>query len=314
MTRRMIDVVIPAYNEEECIPELCRRLAEVFDLEEQYEFTCYIVENGSSDRTWQLLKEAGDADPRFVGVQLSRNFGADGGLTAGLSLVAGDAVVLMTADLQDPPECIREFLREWEKGFENVYGIVTDRGKISPVRRMNSRLFYKALSWLTDDAIPPNASDFRLLDRRAYEALRALPERSRFMRGLAAWVGFSAIGVPINRAPRFGGESKASTAEVMKVASRGVFANSTKPLRLITVSGILMSIFAVLSIVALALLWVVRGVPFAGFGSLVAISLLVFGILAFMIGVVSEYVGLIYEEVKQRPSFIIREVRDPRQQ
>jgi glycosyltransferase involved in cell wall biosynthesis len=310
--RKSVAVVIPAYNEEGCIVELCQRLARVFDEETSYSFVCYLVENGSRDDTWKLVTDAAVQDSRFVGIQLSRNFGADGGMTAGLTYVSEDAVVLMTADLQDPPEFIGPFLREWERGFENVYGIVTERRGTGPVRTFNSKLFYWVLSRLTDDSIPRNASDFRLLDRRAYEALRALPERGRFIRGLSAWVGFSAIGVEVSRPERFAGESKATTAEVFKVASRGIFANSTKPLRLITLSGLFLSVVSLTSIFILALLWIIRGVPFAGFGTLVALSLLVFGILSLMIGIVSEYVGLIYEEVKQRPNFIVRDVLDVR--
>jgi polyisoprenyl-phosphate glycosyltransferase len=304
---RTVAIVIPAYNEEACIPELVRRLRRVFESEKKFDFRCYLVENGSEDTTWELIQAIAESDPRFIGIQLSRNFGADGGITAGLSRVTEDAAVLMTADLQDPPECIPLFLREWEKGIENVYGVVLDRGGTGRIRRVNSRIFYKILTSLAEYKIPENASDFRLLDRRAYEAVRDLPERARFMRGLSAWVGFSSIGIPVSRPERFGGESKATTAEVMKVASRGVLSNTTKPLRLITVSGIVMSLTSVALLVFLTVLWIVRGVPFAGFGTLVAISLLVFGVLAFMLGVVSEYVGLIYEEVKQRPSFIVKQ-------
>jgi len=306
--RKSIAIVIPAYNEQECVVELCSRLANVFDSESSYNFRCFIVENGSVDETWNLIREVQSRDSRFVGVQLSRNFGADGGITAGLSQVTEDAVVLMTADLQDPPESIPQFIRQWERGIENVYGVITKRGGTSPIRKFNSKVFYRVLSLVTENSIPENASDFRLLDRRAYEAVRAMPERARFIRGLSAWVGFSTIGIPVERPERFGGESKASTSEVMKVASRGVLSNTTKPLRFITISGLLLSLCSVGLIIVLAVLWITRGVPFAGFGTIVALSLLIFGILTCMIGVVSEYVGLIYEEVKQRPVFIIRQV------
>lgn len=312
LMRKSVAIVIPAYNEEGCIEELQRRLTNVFNEASEYDFTCYLVDNGSSDSTWSLIQKSVTDDPRFVGIQLSRNFGTDGGITAGLNYVEQDAVVMMTADLQDPPEVIHDFLQAWEDGYENIYGIVTERAGTGLIRRMNSQAFYWVVDKLTQNAIPRNASDFRLLDRRAYQAVRAMPERGRFLRGMSAWVGFQALGIPVDRPKRFAGESKATTAEVLKVASRGVFSNSTKPLRLITISGLLLCLFSFASIVVLALLWIVRGVPFAGFGSLISLSLLAFGILALMIGIVAEYVGLIYEEVKQRPNFIVRDVMEGR--
>ena len=305
--RRLVSVVIPAYNETECVDELARRLAQVFDQESSYDWECVIVENGSADDTWDKLLAIHAKDDRFKILRLSRNFRMDGGLTAGLEYVSGDACVFMTADLQDPPELIHEFLRKWEEGYENVYGIVTERQGTGPVRDFNSRAFYWLAGKLTDDRIPKNASDFRLMDRRVYEAVRSMRERNRFVRGLVAWVGYRSVGIPMQRPPRFGGESNAHTLKVLELAFKGIFAHSYVPLRLITVSGFVASGIAVVAMVVLATLWFTAGVPFAGFGTIVALILLVFGVLALMIGVVSEYVGLIYEEVKQRPNFLVRE-------
>ena len=304
---KSVAIVTPAFDEEECLAELARRLRDIFASEASYNFRCIIVENGSTDRSWQLIKGITEEDPRFVGVRLSRNFGADGGITAGLEYVVEDAAVIMTADLQDPPEMIPQFLRAWEEGYENVYGVITSRRGVGLLRRLNSRLFYWLAARATDNVIPQNASDFRLLDRRAYEAVRDMRERSRMMRGLAAWIGFRSLGLPMERPERFAGASKASSKTVIRLAANGIFSNSTKPLRFITWSGILLSALAVVAIIVLTLLWVARGVPFAGFGTLVSISLLAFGLLALMIGVVAEYVGLIFEEVRRRPTFIVRE-------
>ncbi len=301
----LISVVVPAYNETECIDELARRLAAVFDTESSFRWECVIVENGSADDTWQKLQAIHAIDGRFKIVRLARNFGMDGGLTAGLAHVSGDACVFMTADLQDPPELIPTFLREWEQGYQNVYGVVTERRGTGLIRRFNSQAFYWLAAKLTDDRLPRNASDFRLLDRKAYEAVRSMDERNRFMRGLAAWVGFRSIGIPIVRPPRFGGSSKAYTFRVLDLAFKGIFAHSYVPLRLITVTGMIAVPIAAILILVLAAVWIFFGVPFAGFGTLVSLMLLFFGILAFMIGIVSEYVGLIYEEVKQRPNFIV---------
>jgi dolichol-phosphate mannosyltransferase len=307
MSKRLISLIIPAYNEEDCVDELARRLSKVFDTEPQYEFEAIIVENGSIDSTWQKLQLISEVDSRFKVLKLSRNFRMDGGLTAGLDYVKGDACILMTADLQDPPELISTFLRKWEEGYENIYGIVTKREGTGPIRTMNSKLFYWLAGKLTDGQIPRNASDFRLVDKKVYQAVRGMTERNRFVRGLFAWAGFKSIGIPMARPPRFGGVSNAHTFKVLDLAFKGIFAHSYKPLRMITVFGFVLSAISFISIVPLFFLWVFVGVPFAGFGTLVGLFLLVFGIVSLMLGVLSEYVGLIYEEVKARPNYLVSE-------
>ena len=305
--RKLINVVIPAYNEEDCVEELAKRLAAVYDEESEYDFETIIIENGSIDSTWEKLEVIAKSDSRFKIVKLSRNFRMDGGLTAGLSFCKGDAAVLMTADLQDPPELISKFIRKWEEGFENVYGIVTKREGTGPIRKFNSGAFYWLADRLTDGRIPRNASDFRLLDKRAYEAVRSMDERNRFVRGLAAWVGFRSIGIDMERPPRFGGVSNAHTFKVLDLAFKGIFAHSYVPLRLITLTGAAVFGASILTLIGLAIKWIAFGVPFSGFGTIVALLLAAFGLLSLMIGIVSEYVGLIYEEVKRRPNFVVSE-------
>ena len=304
--RKLISVVIPAFNEEANIQQLSERLAAVFDEESKYDFEAIIVENGSIDKTFEQSVAARERDPRFKVLQLSRNFRMDGGLTAGLSSASGDAAVLMAADLQDPPELIHEFLRKWEEGYEIVYQIVTDRQGTGPIRRMNSQLFYWVAGIMTDGRIPRNVSDFRLVDRKVYETVNVMQERNRFVRGLFAWVGFSAVGVEADRAPRTGGVSGAHTFGVIDLAFKGIFAHSYKPLRLISLFGLTLSALSFLAIIVFAIRFLVDGVPFAGFGTIVCLFLLMFGFLFTMLGIVSEYVGLIYEEVKQRPNFVVR--------
>ena len=303
--RKSIALIIPAYNEQDCVDELTTRLAKVFDAESGYDFECVIVENGSIDATMQKLEVIAKRDTRFKVLQLARNFRMDGGLTAGLSVVDADAVVLMTADLQDPPEFIPHFIRKWEEGYENVYGVVTKRKGTGPLRTFNSKAFYWLARRLTDNSIPSNASDFRLIDRKVYEAVRGMEERNRFVRGLVSWVGFKSIGVPMEREPRFAGVSNAHTFKVLDLAFKGIFAHSYKPLRLITISGFVLSGVAAIALVVLAIKFFVYGVPFNGFGTLIGVMLVGFGILTTLLGVIGEYVGLIYEEVKQRPNFII---------
>lgn len=309
MTRKLISVIVPAYNESDCIEELVTRLGALFERESSYDWEIIIVENGSTDDTWSLLQAIHNKDQRFKIARLARNFGMDGGLTAGLSFARGDACILMTADLQDPPEMIPQFLRMWEQGYENVYGVVTKRNGTGPLRTFNSKAFYWLAAKLTGGRIPTNASDFRLLDRKAYEAVRSMEERNRFVRGLAAWVGFESIGIPMERPPRFGGQSKAYSFKVIELALKGIFAHSYVPLRIITLLGVTFSITSFLMLTVLIIVWLTRGVPFAGFGTIVTLVVFLFGVVVFMIGIVSEYVGLIYEEVKARPNFIVSTTR-----
>lgn len=304
---RAIDIVVPLFNEEGCVDELVRRLRAQMDALSRYAWRAILVDNGSRDATWSLVQGACSDDPRFVSIRLSRNFGMDGALTAGLSLTDADAVVMMAGDLQDPPEVIPRFIEAWETGAANVYAEVQRRRGTGPVRRLTSWTFYRIANLMTGGRIPRNASDFRLLDRSLYEAVRGMRERSRFVRGLVAWAGFPTTAIPIERPPRFAGESKAYSLPMLGMAFRAIFAHSNFPLRLITLFGLLSSVVSVIALGINAFVAVFYGVPFAGFGTLVSLLLLALGVLTLMLGVIAEYVGLIYEEVKQRPNFIIRD-------
>ncbi len=307
--RKLISVVVPAYNESECIKELARRLAAVFDRERQYGFEVLIVENGSTDDTYDRLVEIREADPRFKIIRLARNFRMDGGLTAGMAYARGDAVVLMTADLQDPPEVIPEFIRKWEAGYDHVHGVVTERQGTGPIRRLNSQLFYLVANKLTGNRIPRNVSDFRLVDRKVYDTINRMPERNRFVRGLFAWAGFKTIGVEHPREPRYAGESKASTLKVFDLATKGILAHSYVPLKLASFLGVMLAGLSFVSLGAFTARAFLVGVPFPGFGTIVSLLLLLFGFLFCLLGVIGEYIALIYEEVKQRPNFVISETQ-----
>jgi dolichol-phosphate mannosyltransferase len=307
-TRRKITVVTSAYNESDCIDELVRQLRAVFDALPQYDFDVIAVENGSEDDTFERLVEVQRRDTRFHIVQLARNFGFDGGLTAGLALATGDAVVLMAADLQDPPELIPQFVARWEEGYDNVYGIVGARRGAKTLRRANSHAFYWIIGKLAEQPIPANARDFRLLDRRAYEQLQRMNEHNRFVRGLAAWSGFRSIGVPFDEPARFAGESKGSSRGLGEFAVRAIFANSLTPLRMMSEAGTLLVLGSGLALIALMIYWLVSGVPFPGFGTIIATMVLIFGVLASLLSILGVYVGLIYEEVRGRPSFVVRQI------
>lgn len=305
--KRLISVIIPAYNERDNVDELSRRLRAVFAENPQYDFEVIVVENGSYDDTFEKLRAIHEVDSRFKIVQLARNFRMDGGLTAGLRYARGDAAVLMTADLQDPPELISQFIRKWEDGYENVYGIVVRRHGTGVVRRLNSQLFYYIANLMTGGMIPRNVSDFRLIDRKVYNAINSMRERNRFLRGLFAWVGYRSIGIRHERPPRVAGISGAHSFKVIELALKGIFAHSYVPLKLINIVGLALSALSFTSLIGLTIRAVFWGVPFPGFGTIVAVMLLMFGILFTMLGVLAEYIGLIYEEVKQRPNFIVRQ-------
>ncbi|MEI8024643.1 MAG: glycosyltransferase family 2 protein, partial [Actinomycetota bacterium] len=307
-SKKLISIVIPAYNEEDCVNELARQLTKVMDKLKKYQFEVLIVENGSRDKTWSLLQKIAATDKRFKPIRLSRNFGMDGGVTAGLELATGDACVIMTADLQDPPELIIEFAKKWEEGFENIYMIVEKRETSGFFRRINSRMFYFVADRLTGGLIPKGVSDFRLVDRKVYEAVRSMNESNRFVRGLFAWVGFKSFGISRPRPARFGGESKAKLTTVLRLAKHGILSFSDVPLRFITWFGIGCSGIALGTMVIFAILKFIIGTPFAGFATIVTIILFFFGLLSFMIGILAEYVAMIHSEVKNRPNFIIAEV------
>jgi dolichol-phosphate mannosyltransferase len=299
--------VIPAYNEEDCIEELTSRLDSLIQKENNYMWEVFIVENGSTDSTWDKLKNVTATNSNFKVIKLSRNFRMDGGLTAGLEYIKGDACVLMTADLQDPPEMISEFLRKWEEGYENIYAVIKKRTGTNLIRRINSKLFYFVAAKLSGNSLPENASDFRLVDRKVYEAVKQMTEKNRFIRGLFAWAGFKSIGLPMERPPRFAGVSNASTGKVIDLALKGIFSHSYKPLRFISLTGLVVSVVSIISLIPLSWYWIVAGVPFAGFGTVAALIIGTFGFQVLMMGVMSEYIALIYEESKNRPNFIVSE-------
>jgi polyisoprenyl-phosphate glycosyltransferase len=303
--KKLISIVVPAYNEEGGIGELARQLKAVFEENAAYDFEVIVVENGSTDRTFERLFEINRQDPRFKIVQLSRNFRMDGGITAGLKFARGDAAVIMTANLQDKPSIITEFIKKWEEGYENVYGVVTKRPGKSLTRRLSSQLFYMVMNWLTDKSIPKNVSDFRLVDRKVYQAVNSMDERNRLMRGIFAWTGFRSIGVEYERAPRFAGRSHAAFFKVLQLAIQGIFAFSYVPIKFIVFLGFLISGCSIAYLFYTVVKVFVKGVPFPGYGTIASLILLMFGLMFFCLGVLGQYIAQIYEEVKARPNYIV---------
>jgi dolichol-phosphate mannosyltransferase len=299
-------IVVPAYNEENTLAEFYARLAKVLQsLDGGSEIL--FVNDGSTDETEKILQQLHHKDPRVRILHLSRNFGHQVAITAGIDLAQGRACLIMDADLQDPPEVIPEMIRLWHAGFEVVYGLRKKRLGESRFKLATASLFYKALKRLAHIEIPQNVGDFRLLDRKVVDALKTLPERNRFVRGLVSWVGFRQTDLLYERDGRFAGETKYPFLKMLKFALDGITSFSATPLRLATWMGLLCSFASFLLI-----LWVIGAKLFTdrtvlGWASLMVVVLLIGGVQLLTIGILGEYIGRIFDEAKQRPLYLIRE-------
>lgn len=305
-----LDIITSAYNEEECLPELFRRIKDVMTTESKYDFRLIVIDNGSIDKTWEIISQESEKNTKVVGIRMSRNFSLDAAFTCGLDYATADVAVIMTSDLQDPPEAIPKLLRKSEEGYDQVLAKILKRESVPVLRRLLSKIFYKIANAMTAGMLPESVSDFRLVNKRTYSAIRGLRESHRFLRGLGAWVGFRTSHIEIERPPRFAGESKwlgMSFFRVVGVASKSILAYSAQPLAWVSILGLSMSIFSIFGLFLLAIFWIVFGVPFAGFGSLVGVVVLGFSLTMFSIGILAQYLGLIYEEVKHRPLYLVRE-------
>jgi glycosyltransferase involved in cell wall biosynthesis len=303
---KLISVVVPAFNEEACVDELAARLRTVADnLSAEYAFEFIIVENGSMDMTYAHLLAIRQADSRFKIIRFSRNFGMEGAVTAGLRKARGDAAVIMCADLQDPPEMIEQFLTHLEQGYDNIYGQITKRSDEGWLRQRLTHVFYALLHRANGGKVPKGVSDFRMVSKRMYTVLNALPERHRMLRAMWGWIGFKSIGVGYERPPRHGGKSTYALFRNIYFALHGIAASTTTPLKLIPMAGLTLSALSFISLIAMAVSWIVGGVPFNGFGTIVALQLGLFGLLFLLLGVLSEYVGMIFEEVRARPMYVL---------
>ena len=304
--RKLISVAIPVYNEEKNLSELARRLQNVFDsLKDQYNFEVVFCENGSSDTSYSLLQQLRASDSRFKIVRLVRNFYMEGGMMAALAEVKGDACVVMSSDLQDPPEMIPEFIKKWEEGYENVYTVITKRHGEGILRRGAAQAFYWLIDKISSHPVPRNASDFRLVSKAAYSAFNAMPERVKLIRTVWGWLGFKSFGIEYERPARVAGKSSFNPFVTAPYAVRAIFGTSFSPLRLIPIFGLFLSLASFLGILGIAVFVIIFGVPFPGFGTLMAVNLLLFGFVFLFMGILSEYVGMIFEEVRHRPLYLI---------
>lgn len=304
-----ISVVVPLLDEQENLAELHRRLTAVLDATGATA-EILLIDDGSRDNTPLLMEALASRDPRVVPVHLSRNFGHQAAVTAGIDRARGNAVVVMDADLQDPPELIPDLVATWRDGYDVVYAVRRKRAEIWP-KRLAYWAFYRLLAKLGDHDIPQDAGDFCLMDRRVVDAMIALPERVRFVRGLRAFVGFRQIGLPYDRPQRSAGESKYTLAKLMRLAVDGLVSFSSRPLRVVTYLGLTTATIALVLTT-----WVVvdavssRTAP-RGWASLIIVVLFMGSVQLLSLGVLGEYLRLIFLESKGRPSYIVREPREP---
>jgi glycosyltransferase involved in cell wall biosynthesis len=303
---RRLSLVIPMHNEEPVLAALFARLdATVAKLGLKLEIVC--VDDGSRDATLELLRARAGQDRRLRVLSLSRNFGKEAALTAGLEAATGDMVVPLDADLQDPPELIGEFVVLWEQGYDVVYGVRSDRTSDTAMKRTTASLFYRLFNMMSDYPIPASTGDFRLMDRRVVEALRQLPERNRFMKGLFAWVGFRQVGVPYVRPARLAGETAWGYRKLFRFAVDGVTAFTTLPLRIWTLVGIGAAIAALLTGLGLIIRVLIVGRDVPGYASLMVVVLFAFALQMIALGVMGEYIGRMYQEVKGRPTYLVKD-------
>ena len=301
-----LSVIVPAFNEGENIDAIVEKLVPVLEATVS-SFEILFIDDGSSDDTFARIRRLAAGEPRIRAIRFSRNFGKEIALAAGLEHADGQAVVIIDADLQHPPEVLASFVARWREGYEMVYGQRVDRTTDGPLRRWMTEHFYTLFEKFGEIPLPPGAGDFRLMDRKVVEALRRLPERARFSKGLYAWVGFKSIGVPFEVQERLHGSSKWGMGKLTRFAFDGLSSFSTLPLRLATYCGIGISIFAITYAITIVLRTLIWGSDVPGFPTLVVAVSFFSGIQLIFLGVIGEYIGRIFAEVKRRPLYLIAE-------
>jgi polyisoprenyl-phosphate glycosyltransferase len=307
MANKLLSIVVPVYNEQEVIDETYRRLSEVFKdyfMDVEYIF----INDGSKDDTYFKLKEIASGNKEVRVINFARNFGHQIAITAGMDYAKGDAVVIIDADLQDPPEVILQMVDKWEEGYEVVYGKRLQRAGETFFKKFTAKTFYRFLDSMTDVKLPVDVGDFRLIDRKVCDAMKCLPERSRYVRGLVSWVGFKQTSVEYQREKRFAGETKYPLKKMLKLAGDGIFSFSYKPLKLATFVGMLVSVFSFIYLVVVLVQKFIKNDVVSGWASSIAVTLFLNGVMLIVIGIMGEYVGRIYEEVKARPLYIVGEL------
>ncbi len=307
MKKTVISVVVPLYNEEEVVQESYKRLKGVLEsLQEPYELI--FVNDGSRDATPAIVRSICSSDPSVRFIDFARNFGHQTAITAGMEHASGEAVIVIDADLQDPPEVIPEMIAKWREGYDVVYGKRIERKGETFFKRFTSAVFYRLLKSLTDVDIPVDTGDFRLIDRKVCDALKGIKERNRYVRGIISWLGFKQTGVEFVREKRFAGETKYPLKKMLRFAFDAITSFSFKPLKLASYVGVTVSLggFAYLMVVLYLKLFTNHTVT--GWASVMAVSLFFNGVVLMMLGIIGEYIGRIYDEAKARPLYVVREM------
>ena len=304
---KTISILIPAYNEAPVLDQLMVRLANLANETKNYDFEFLFVNDGSKDATLSMIKEYAEKDPRVSYINLSRNFGKEIGMIAGLDHVTGDATVVIDADLQDPPELIPEMIKLWEEGYDDVYAKRKSRDGESWLKKFTSKMYYKTLQSITRIPIQEDTGDFRLLDRRVVEALKEFRESQRNTKAMFSWVGFHKKEILYDRDPRAAGETKWNYVKLIELAIDGITSFTTAPLRIATYSGIIVSALAFIYLLILVIRTIFFGTDLAGYPSMMAVILFLGGVQLLSLGIIGEYVGRIFNETKQRPLYLIEE-------
>ena len=303
----LLSIVVPAYNEEAVLRESIHRIQSVAALlkEKNLDTEVIFINDGSADKTLEILLDAQKNYPNLRVINFARNFGHQIAATAGMDAANGNAVVLMDCDLQDPPEVVLQMVDLWRGGYDVVYATRKSRAGETPFKKATAALFYRILNLLSDTAIPLDTGDFRLMDRKVIDSLNAMPERERFLRGMVSWVGFKQISLPYERAERFAGTSKYPFKKMFAFALSGILSFSIKPLKLASMLGIASSMIALLGLVYALYSKFVTGSVISGWTSLILSVIFIGGVQLFCIGVLGEYIGRIYNHVKERPLYIV---------
>jgi glycosyltransferase involved in cell wall biosynthesis len=299
-----LSVAIPVHNEETVLPELLPRLQRVLDQLPLGPHEMVFVDDGSSDRTFEMLCEAARSDSRILAISLSRNFGHQAAITAAMDHVSGDAVVIMDGDLQDVPEVIPQFVEKFENGYDVVYAQRVRRKEPLPLK-ICYFVFYRMMARLSDIRLPLDSGDFGLMSRRVVEHIRRMPEHHRYLRGMRSWVGFTQTGIPVERAERHSGKSKYSVMRLMKLAADGIFAFSIVPIRAAALMGAFVMLLSLFYVGYAVYAKVVLHESPQGFTALLVAVTFFSGVVLFFLGIIGEYVGRIYEETKARPQYVI---------
>jgi polyisoprenyl-phosphate glycosyltransferase len=303
--RATISVVVPVFDEQDAVEELVGRITAVAERLADVELELILVDDGSRDASLPLMITLAKRDLRLTVVELSRNFGHQVALTAGIELARGDAVVVMDGDLQHPPEVIEEFVRRWREGNDVVYGVMVGRPE-GFLKRISARVYYRFLNRLTDTPMPHAAGDFRLIDRVVVDAFLAMRERDRYLRGMFAWLGFRQVGIEYVPAPRRAGRSKYTLTRMVGLAVDGILSFSTFPLRVVIGVGLVVSALSFLFGIGSAVSKLVGVYTVPGWATLVVVTTFIGGIQLIVLGGMAEYIGRIYEEVKRRPLYVVR--------